>query len=61
MRAHATRSDLARMWGRLRVTEGTETEPLVIERRSMGNLQVWKFVHPSKQGPVFELVRGGGE
>lgn len=43
------------------MTEGTEAEPLIIERRAMGNLQVWKFVRPSKQGPVFELVYGGGE
>lgn len=60
-RARATIVELRRMWGKLRVTEGTDEVPLVIERRALGNLQIWKYREGRKHAAVFELVHGGGE
>ena len=61
MRPHATIVELRRMWGKLRVTEGTEEEPLTIERRALGNLQIWRYLEGRKYAAVFELVHGAGE
>lgn len=57
-RARRTLGDLRRCWGKLRVTEGTEAEPRIIERRSMGDCEVWKHLHGKGSGAVFELQRG---
>jgi hypothetical protein len=45
----------------LRIVEGTEEEPLCIERRSpMGNFEVWKKVSGRGSKSWFEQVNGGG-
>lgn len=58
-RAHATLAQLRQMWGKFRVVEGTEAEPRLIERLSMGDLQLWRHLRGRGSAAVFELVREG--
>ncbi len=59
-RARAQLHELKSRWGTLRVTEGTEEEPLIIERRTpMGNCEVWKHVSGRGSKSWFEHVNGG--
>jgi hypothetical protein len=47
--------------GTLRVTEGTEEEPKIIERiTAFGNCEVWKYVSGRGTRAWFEMANWGG-
>ncbi len=59
-RARAQLHELRSRWGQIRVTEGTEEEPRVIERLTrFGNLEIWKWVNGRGTKAWFECANGG--
>lgn len=47
------------MWGKLRIVEGTEAEPTLIERQvPFGNFEVWRYLSGSGSKSIFEKQGG---
>lgn len=59
MKPRAQLHELKSRQGTLRITEGTEAEPRVIERRTLfGSFEVWTFVSGTGTRAVFEQQGG---
>ena len=56
-RPRAQLQALRAMWGRLRIVEGTEEAPLIIERKTPhGRFEVWKRIEGSGLKAWFQRV-----
>lgn len=56
-RPRASFKDLKARWGRLRVTEGTELEPRILELRSdTTGFEVWRWIAGSGAKALFERI-----
>jgi len=59
-RPRAQLHDLKSRWGTYRITEGTEEEPRVLERRNgLGTFEVWVHVQGRGSKSWFECRSGG--
>ena len=57
--AQASLADLRRMLGHLRVVEGTNEAPTLLERKSLfGYFEVWKWVSGKGTKALFQQVSG---
>lgn len=57
--ARATLAHLRARWGELRVIEGTEKVPGLLELQAMGGPERWRFTSRADGALWFELIREG--